>query len=282
MVNDKEKIKRLLQIYKCISIFSKINNGRETLEKHIEATRPIEPYFEPFYPEYDEDLYIRKAKEQENGKYAGFRYICFISTFIIAGTVIGLAFCWIPLCVALCSYPVQVGLRRREAYKIYIRECDELKNKYGFTHEKSEINYEKNKLKKEEYDKNVEYFEKKKKWVESLYVNVNSKGNSLEKEKIRLFREIGLSSIYFEDYAFLITVNYLLDKNPNYDIAQLTNLYKSTDSKVKNDLQRDFMNDCNSIADQIYTDLRKHIEEDGNIFADNYPRTKLEELYESI
>lgn len=285
-MSEKEKIKKLLQIYEWIIIHNGIRKDKMKIENYLKGKTPVVPYLEISYPEYDEDIYLRKAKEEEKGKYSEFRTSVVALGLYMMGSIIGLVICWIPFLLALFSFPVQVGMRRRAAYKIYLRECEEIKNRYGLTRERNEINCEKNKIMQMNYDKSAEYFKNQEKWLESLFSDLDSKRKLLESEKIRLFKNIGFSSIYFENYDFLITVDKLLDKNPNYSITQLTELYKSTDANLIKKMRSDFFNNCAIIEDKICSDLYKHIDEQvrsyPDMFASNYPCTLLESFYDSI
>lgn len=77
------------------------------------------------FPKYDEAYYNTLAKKQ-GAALGQFRSNCFVLGLSMAGTVIGLIVCWIPMLIALLSWPYSIGHQRRCARKIYIEECQKI------------------------------------------------------------------------------------------------------------------------------------------------------------
>ena len=128
---------------------------KQELNKRI--SHPVEPSFPGGRPEvipnYNEKQYVKKAKEKGTGL-GQFRENCIVLGFALASSVIGLIVCWIPWLLAILSWPFSVFYTRKQAYKIYIEECQE-KERYNNKLKASVESYNRQTI---EYQKKLEEY----------------------------------------------------------------------------------------------------------------------------
>ena len=128
-----KKTKEICELQKKIYVLQEVKRREWEISRYLEdaVPRPIEPreikYSYKDIPDYDEEKYVKLAKA--NGAGLGeFRMGALQAGLMLAGTVIGLLICWIPLLLCLLSWPYSIYNTRKKAYKLYVEDCKKLEN----------------------------------------------------------------------------------------------------------------------------------------------------------